>query len=213
MNSKGIHGGLYLVIDPAPGVDLVLPKIRAALKGGVDVIQLWNHWHSRQDQHGFIEAVIAAAQPLGVPVLIHEAWQWLKTLPLDGIHFDAIPGNWSEIGKTIGRPFITGLTCSNDPERIDWALKHANYISFCSMFPSSSTDTCEIVHPQIIERTRSRTNIPIFAAGGITTENLSGLLSLGIDGIAVISAVMKAPDPQQAAARFKHQLTKNIHPS
>ena len=211
MSKPNIHGGLYLVVDPYPGQEHVLPRLKEAIEGGVDVIQLWNHWHPQQDQQSFINAALSLAQPTGVPVLIHEAWQWLQTTALNGVHFDSIPADWPEMQKIIDRPFITGITCGNDSARIDWAIHHADYISFCSMFPSSSANSCEIVSPYIVEQTRSRTSMPIFAAGGITTENVPGLLLLGIDGVAVISAIMKADDPKEATQNFKHRLEKNLY--
>jgi thiamine-phosphate pyrophosphorylase len=205
---RKVKGGVYLVIDPYEGIENVLPKVKAALAGGVDVLQIWNHWHERQDQKAFIDSITALAHAVDVPVLMNEAWRWLESTMIDGIHFDTIPTDWDSIRDTIKRPFLVGITCGNDDARIGWAIRFADYLSFCSMFASASAGACEIVRPEIVEETRRRTNLPIFAAGGITPATINTLLPLGINGVAVISAILKADDPAHAAHTFKDALTR-----
>lgn len=210
---RKITGGLYLVADPALGSDYVLPRIEAGLKGGVDIVQIWNHWHSGQDPEEFIHTVCTLVHAFNKPVLINQRWEWLMSFPLDGVHFDKIPDDWNSIHGFVRRPFLKGITCSNDTERVEWAIDHhASYISFCSMFPSSSSDTCEIVAPEVILKVRKKTDMPIFVAGGITKENTAQAMHLGINGIAVISAILKAEDPEMAARDFKLQITRGKNP-
>jgi thiamine-phosphate pyrophosphorylase len=205
---RKVKGGVYLVIDPHEGIETVLPKVKAALAGGVDVLQIWNHWHKGQDQKAFIDSITTLAHAVDVPVLINEEWHWLESTMIDGVHFDAIPADWDTNRNTITRPFLTGITCGNDETRIDWAIRFADYLSFCSMFPSASADVCEIVRPEVVEETRRQTNLPIFVAGGITPASINTLLPLGINGVAVISAILKADDPARAAHDFKEALTR-----
>lgn len=204
---REVKGGLYLVVDPMPGLNDVLPKVKAALEGGVDVIQLWNHWNSENDHACFILEICRLAHDHHVPVIVNENWTWLKTLPLDGVHFDSIPDDIEQIKKEIDRPFLVGLTCGNDVDGIQWAIENKiDYISFCSMFPSSTSNSCELVNPEFVRQTRARTTIPIYVAGGITLGNAPSLLNLGINGIAIVSGIMKAPDPKLAAYQFKQKI-------
>ncbi len=206
---RKIKGGVYLVVVPSEGIDKVLPKVKAALAGGVDVLQIWNHWHEGQDQKAFINSIVQLAHAADIPVLINEEWHWLKSTHADGVHFDAIPADWDTIHQTIKRPFLTGITCGNDEARIGWATRFADYLSFCSMFPSASAGACEIVRPEVVKETRRQTSLPIFVSGGITPALIGNLLLLGINGVAVISAILKADDPAQAAHDFKHALNQS----
>lgn len=207
---KNITGGLYLVIDPYTG-EGIIPRVEAALKGGVTVLQIWNHWHSGQDEFAFISQVCSLAHEYNVPVLIHEKWEWLLTTNLDGVHFDHIPFKLPMILDRIKRPVYTGITCGNDMEKILWAIQHKiNYLSFCSMFPSTSASVCELVDPSIIRYTRQLTSIPIFAAGGITPENISAVLKLGVNGIATISGILNTRDPEAAAKKYRQNLIKHL---
>ena len=204
---KKITGGIYLVVDPMPGLNAIFPKVKAALDGGVDVIQLWNHWNQKDDHKEFIISICNLAHEYDVPVIINENWQWLQELPLDGVHFDKVPENIHQIRKDINRSFLIGITCGNDDDPIQWAIENnLDYISFCSMFPSSTSNSCELVNPAIIQSTRERTSMPIYAAGGITFKNTPLILSLGINGVAIVSGIMKAEDPKLAAYQFKQCL-------
>jgi len=198
------------VVDPMPGLSVVLPKVKAALEGGVDVIQLWNHWNDQEDLEEFIVSICKLAHDYNVPVLINENWQWLQSYPLDGVHFDSIPENINHIRNAINRPIIMGITCGNDEDQIRWAIEtKMDYLSFCSMFPSSTSNSCELVNPEIIQATREQTSVPIFAAGGITFENTSLALNLGINGVAIVNAIMNATDPKEASQKFKQSINSN----
>lgn len=213
-SSRKIRGGLYLVVDPAPGIDSLLPKIKAALNGGVDVIQLWNNWLSTDHHKSFIEQVCNLAHAHNVCVLINEHWEWLKEFPLDGVHLDSIPSDWEKIKRNVDRPFFAGITCGNDEQNVTWAIENnLDYISFCSMFPSSTANSCELVQPESIKKARASSNIIIFVSGGITLEHIPLLDSTIVDGIAVVSGIMKAKDPTNTSKQFKQLFyqTKNHH--
>lgn len=204
---KKINGGVYLVADPAPGAEQVLPKIKKALAGGLAAIQLWNHWQPGQDKLALVRSTCELASVHQVPVLIHEDWALLQRAPLDGVHFDVLPPDLGAIRRTIGRSFICGVTCGNDLELVQQADEQGfDYLSFCSMFPSPSAGNCTIVSPGTISAARRLTSLPIFLAGGITTQNITSLTGTGMSGVALVSAIMKAEDPEQAVRAFREKL-------
>lgn len=202
-----ITGGLYLVIDPCLGLNFILPKILKAIEGGVDVLQIWNHWQPGQNKNKLIHAVCETAHSKNIPVLMNDEWKWLNTTALDGVHFDKIPFDIEDIRKSIKRPFLSGITCGNDLDRVQWAVEHNfDYISFCSMFPSSSAGACEIVEMKKVIQARQMTSMPVFLSGGITLSNIEQLIPTGMDGIALISGIMKSEDPKETSKTFKEKL-------
>lgn len=211
---KEISGGIYLVLDPSMNKTELLEKLKKALDGGVDAVQIWNHWpqdFSRSEEIELIEEITEVAKHFKVPVLINNDWKLLKETDLDGVHFDEIPKDIEQIKDEINREFISGITCSNDLEIIQWADENDfDYVSFCSMFPSSSVDSCEIVRPETVQKAREITDLPIFVSGGITLENLSELKDLDFQGIAVISGILSSESPQKSTAEYREKLKEKI---
>jgi thiamine-phosphate pyrophosphorylase len=207
---RKIKGGVYLVIDPAMDEQVLLEKVAQALEGGVQVLQIWNHWPEHfalADKKKLIAAILKISTQYNTPTLINEAWELLKHTALEGVHFDSIPENYQAIKKEIGRPFICGITCSNELAVIEWAEQNNfDYVSFCSMFPSSSVDSCEIVRPETVRKARAITQMPLFLSGGITTGNLASLKELDFNGVAVISGILSTDSPKDAAVSYQNAL-------
>ncbi len=200
-----IKGGVYLVLDPSGDQDTLQEKLRKALKGGVAVIQIWNHWTEKTEKASFIEKVCREAAPFGVPVLIHEDWRLLEQNPgLAGVHFDELPVTMDEIRQTVGRPFLCGVTAGNDLETVHRADDlQFDYVSFCSMFPSASAGECTLVMPEKVRDAGKITGMPRFVSGGITPEKILVLKQkTDFEGVAVISGIMKKPDPEQAVKDY-----------
>lgn len=202
-----IKGGLYLVVDPSMKFDVLHAKIEDAIKGGVDIIQLWNYWNDAHDKIKIAQSIIELSHRFNIPVIINENIDLLNDTDADGIHFDEIPQNFDQLKSQIKKNSIIGITCSNDFTTIEWAISNQlDYISFCSVFPSSSVNTCDIVSKEIIIKTRSATNMPMFLSGGIDLENINSLEYSKLNGIAVVSGIMKAGDAASAAQQYKNAL-------
>ena len=206
-----IVGGVYLVLDPGMEKSTLLHKLKEALEGGVGLLQVWNNWpasfnlSAKQD---LIQSIVHAASAYRVPLLINEEWELLKGSGLAGVHFDKIPEDYEAIKAEIKRDFICGITCSNSLEVIHWAEQsQLDYISFCSMYPSGSVDSCDIVRPETVKKAREITQIPFFLSGGITADNLSELKELDFAGVAVISGILNAESARESAFAYKNALT------
>jgi thiamine-phosphate pyrophosphorylase len=204
-----ITGGIYLVLDPAMNQNLLLTKLASALTGGLQVVQIWNNWLPGAHKLELIEAIAILCKPYEVPLLINEDWQLLAQSPhLQGVHFDHVPAKFDIIQKTVGQPFLAGITCSGNLDTVIWANEnHLDYISFCAMFPSPSAGSCDIVMPATVRQARNITTMPIFVSGGITPDNISLLKKeTPFDGVAVISGILSADHPKQKVQLYKDAL-------
>ena len=205
--------GIYLVIDPSMPEEQLLTKLKAALEGGVSLVQIWNNWQENTDLEakiGLIDKISTITEKYQVPLLINEEWKLVKNTALDGVHFDAIPPDFDTICTDIGAHEIVGITCSNNLEIIKWAEENAcDYISFCAMYPSASVSSCEIVSLETIKKAREITSKPIFLSGGIDPEKIKNFKDLNIQGVAVISGIMSSDFPEKETAAYKDAL-KNI---
>lgn len=201
--------GVYLVIDPKQEWNSLLDKLHSALRGGINIVQIWNHWQPDLQQHSklqFVKEVKALAGQFGVPVLMHDDWELAQDADLEGVHFDQVPDRFDLIKDALATRHI-GLTVGNDLNLIAWAEEQSlSYISFCAVFPSPSVSSCEIVDQENIRKARKITRLPIFLSGGIRPENLVRLKHLSFDGIAIISGVLSAESPEEAVKQYLEKL-------
>ncbi len=216
-----IKGGLYFVVDINSaekfGVEKLCEIVESAIEGGVDVIQIWaekTKWKENFEKlFDVATKIIEISHKYNVPVLVANDIELCVRLNADGVHLDSyeIPDKSGfEIKKIIGEDKIVGVTCGNDIRKIEWAKENGvDYISFCSIFPSSSVDSCEIVPLEMIKKAKEILGfeIPVFASGGITLENVDDVLNAGADGVAVVSALLKAENPEKESKKFKEKIT------
>ncbi len=200
--------GLYLVIDPTlPGAHL-LRSVEEGLKGGVDVLQVWNPWKDHRQIVELSSKIRRLAQHYGAPLIVDNDLELAKEINADGLHLEQYNMTPTEVRQTLGNEAYVGYTVGNDISRgIRAAKEGANYISFCAIFPSPSVTDCEIVPLDRIREIKQRVTISVFASGGINAQNAAQVIAAGADGIAVISAILKASDPQMAARELKATIT------
>jgi len=179
-------------------------KIKQAINAGIDILQLYK---TEQLPLTEVEALCKYARIRDIPVFINNNYKILKDIEADGVHFDVLPQNIEDINYHIGRAYLKGLTLGNDTTVVNEALKSGfDYFSFCSMFPSKSVATCDLVKFEAVQKTRELTTKPIFLAGGIDYTTIDQLKGLIYNGIAVISAILETEDMARTIKFFKIKL-------
>lgn len=195
--------GLYLVVAPILPVDELLIAVEKALKGGVNIVQFIPEGPMPHTLE-VAKALSNLTRRFDVPFLINGELPLALDTKADGLHFDGYSITPDEARRIIGRRCLVGYTLGNDLKRLEWIeTMGADYVSFCSIFQTSSSTQCEIVPIETIKAARSRTVLSVFAAGGITPENAHVVLEAGVDGIAVTSAILRAKNPEQAARSLR----------
>lgn len=198
------------MVDPSMEARKINIALEAALRSGVvAAVQVWDHWPDGGPSPRLLHDICGLAHAAGVPVLSNNQWALLADYPLDGVHFDTLPTDLITIKQTLGHPFIVGVTLSNDLRALDQEQAgELDYLSFCSMFPSPSAPACEIVRPEVVIEAKAKMNIPLFLAGGIRLDNLDNLAGLPFDGIAAISGIMHADNPELATRELYQSIQK-----
>lgn len=206
MSKRTIQNGIYLVVDPSIDRQILLDKLEEAVQQKIVAVQVWDNFND-EDIKPLIQKIINRCHPNNIPVLINNRWHLLFETDLDGIHFDNIPGNFDQLKKELNRPIIAGITCNNDLSIVQWADENQfDYISFCSIFPSSTANSCDLVRFDTIKKANKLTGMPVFLAGGIKPENIYKLKELGYSGIAVASGIMSADKPGEALKMYHEKL-------
>lgn len=203
--------GLYFVVDPTMPSGRLLGILEAALDGGVDLVQVWSAWKERGPFIDLVKEMRRQTKQHAVPLIVNNDVVMAKKVDADGVHMDGYGMTPREIRKELGESSIVGYTIGNDLSRVRWAESEgADYISFCSIFPSPSVTECEIVPLDTVRRARRIASIPLFASGGINLDNAGQVLEAGADGIAVISAIQKNSNPETVAREFKRIIDSSL---
>lgn len=212
MKTEIAKGGVYLVVDPSMSKEKLLQKLSIVLLENICAVQVWDNMNNIDNVDALLKSICDLCAKHNTPVLINNQWQLLKQYDFDGIHFDELPQDIQAIKQEIGKDFICGVTCNNE---ITVAEKAAamqfDYVSFCSMFPSSTSNSCELVSFETVQKVTAVTNLPVFLAGGIRLENIDSLNELNYAGIAVTSGIMSAENPQLITQQYQQKINQHIY--
>jgi len=98
------------------------------------------------------------------------------------------------------RPFLIGFSADDPAEAVRAVAAGADYIGCGAVFGTSSKAdvASERIGPEGVASVARAVDVPVVAIGGITTENIHQPTGTGAAGVAVIGAVMAAPDPAHA---------------
>ncbi len=98
---------------------------------------------------------------------------------------------------------LLGVSASTLHEALQAQQDGADYLGVGAMRPTKTKHDAKMVSVSELKRICQTVQIPVVAIGGINQDNAAGFLLTGIDGIAVISAIIAQPDIRQAAAELK----------
>jgi thiamine-phosphate pyrophosphorylase len=207
---RKIESGVYLVVDSSYGEEKVLRVARESMDAGLDALQLWSSWENDDQAIVLGKKLAEIANEFSVPFVVNNDLDVAMKIGADGVHIDGRDPAPELIRKKMGTNSIVGVTCSTSMDKVLWANNaKVDYVSFCSMFPSSSVDECDLVPLSMLSEARRQISMPIFASGGINLENADQVLRSGANGIAVISAIMNASDPGLATKQLKEIASRN----
>lgn len=204
---KKISGGVYLVIDPSMKEAELLGKLGKLEGAEIAAVQVWDNFALAGRKEELVEKILSICRGKAVPVLINNDWQLAKATGADGVHFDEIPQNLDFVRNELKEDSLLGLTCNKDLEIVSRAESLGlDYISFCSIFPSGTSNSCELVSFDTLKKAREITGLPIFLAGGIRPDNIGELAGVDFDGVAVISGIMGEDNPAAATRQYLNQI-------
>ena len=176
---------------------------RAAVRGGVTLVQL-------RDKHAGGRALLETARalksvldPLGVPLLVNDRVDVAHAAGA-GCHVGQSDLPAAAARAILGPDAILGVSL-DDPEQaraVDPAL--VDYVAH-GPFAATATkaDAGGAVGAEGLAAARRLTGLPLVAIGGIDARNAAAAVRVGADGIAVVSAIMAAADPEAASRELR----------
>lgn len=196
---------LYLVTDrrlssPRSLEDLV----RAALRGGVTAVQLREKECATRAFVDLARALKAILAPAGVPLVIDDRIDVALAACADGVHIGQSDMEYRDARRLLGPDAVIGLSVETLDQAERAAALDVDYLGVGPVFPTpTKTDAAPAWGIDGLAALRRASRQVLVAVGGINRQNAGALIRAGADGIAVVSAICSAPDPEQAARELR----------
>nr|WP_259545466.1 thiamine phosphate synthase [Heyndrickxia oleronia] len=195
---------LYLVTDEQTSEEELLPIVEKAVLGGVTAVQL-------REKHSegkiFLEKAIKLKQLLAkfdVPLIINDRVDIALAVNAEGIHIGQKDLPLVEVKKIIPNSMIVGVSVQTEEQALVAQKEGADYIGVGTVFPTTTKPDAITMSFATLRKIVQAIHIPAVAIGGISLENVHQLSNVGVSGISVVSAIMKADDPKSAAQMLRN---------
>ncbi len=201
---------LYALVDPerAGGRDLV--ELACLLvQGGATLVQLRDKRSGARLMIERAHAIKVALAPFNVPLLINDRVDVALASGADGVHVGQDDMTTEDARRLLGRGAIIGLSIKTVVQAEAAPIDLLDYVGVGGVFATLSKDNPNPpIGPAGLARIagvfrRRRPEFPLCAIAGIDATNAGDAIAAGADGVAVISALSLAPDPQAAARALR----------
>lgn len=195
---------LYLVTDRMRMSTRTLGEaVEQAVIGGCTLVQLREKDISALDFYALALEIKKITDRYGIPLIINDRIDIAMAAGVAGVHIGQqdIPADIAR--KVIGKDMLLGVSVSSAAEAIDAVKAGADYLGVGAMFPTGTKPDAGFVSMEELGRIRKAVDIPIVVIGGISRENAMLFRPMGVDGLAVVSAVIAQPDIKKSAADLK----------
>ncbi len=195
---------LYLVTDRMLMRTKTLGEaVEQAVIGGCTIVQLREKEILSLDFYVLASEMKKITDRYGIPLIINDRIDIAMAVGAAGVHIGQkdIPADIAR--KVIGKDMLLGVSAVSAAEAVNAAKAGADYLGVGAMFPTGTKPDAGFVSMEELERIRKAVDIPIVVIGGISKENAMLFQPMGIDGLAVVSAVIAQPDIKKSAADLK----------
>lgn len=197
---------LTLVTDRSlcPGGSLVA-RVDAAVAGGVDLVQLREKDLSAGELH---RLALELKEAIGgrAMLVVNDRLDVAMAAGVDGVQ---LPESGLPVGaarRLLRYHMVIGRSVHSADGAAQAEAEGADFLVLGTIFPSRSHPGALGAGVQLIKETRARVRCPVLAIGGVDPGNLGPCINAGADGVAVISAILGAPDVAAAAREMKNAL-------
>lgn len=200
MDKQGFNYQLYLVTDE--GIlerrDF-LKTLEETLKGGVSLVQLREKNLSAKDFYQRGVEVHRLTQEYEVPLIINDRLDIALAIGAEGVHLGQQDLPVSAARKITGPKMLIGVSAATLEEAVGAEREGADYVGVGALYPTGTKTNTRPVTLEKLKIIKKTVGLPVVAIGGINKENLPSVMEQGVDGVAVVSAVLKTASPQKAA--------------
>lgn len=200
---------LYLCTDR----DLMSTKtieeaVEQAILGGCTVIQLREKECSSRDFYETACNVKKITDKYHIPFIINDRVDIALAVEADGVHVGQSDLSADIVRKLLGGEKIVGVSARTIEEAEQAQKDGADYIGVGAMYATNTKKDAKPVTIEELKNIREKVTIPIVVIGGINKDRVKDFKGVGINGLAVVSAVIAKKDIREAAVKLKEEFLK-----
>lgn len=208
MSKRRMDYSLYLVTDRGLSRGRsTLEIVRAAVRGGVTCVQLREKTGSTR---AFIEEAVgvkAFLDSCGVPLIINDRVDVALAVGADGVHLGQSDLPLAAARAIVGPAMVIGISSESVRDAVEAQAAGADYLGVSPVFATpTKTDTAAPLGLAGLRAIREAVKTPLVAIGGLNHDNAAAAIRNGADGVAVVSAIVAADDPEQAARAIRLEI-------
>jgi len=197
---------LYLVTDRGLSRGRsTLEIVRAAVRGGVTCVQLREKTAATR---AFIEEALGVRAYLnscGVPLIINDRVDVALAVGADGVHLGQSDMPLAAARSIAGPAMVIGISAESVRDAVEAA--GADYLGVSPVFGTpTKADTAAPLGLEGLRAIREAVKTPLVAIGGLNRGNAAAAIRSGADGVAVVSAIVAADDPEEAARAIRIEI-------
>lgn len=201
---KKFDPSLYFITDSTNyGEEEFLFRVEQALQGGATLLQLREKDKSTREYMELAEKVHAITRRYHVPLIIDDRVDVALAIDAEGVHVGVSDMPVATARKLMGDDKIVGATAKTVPWAKEAHEQGADYLGVGAIYPTTTKVKTVLTSTDTLRDICNAVPIPANAIGGLNKENIDILTGIPIAGICVVSAIMKAEDPRQAAMELK----------
>jgi thiamine-phosphate pyrophosphorylase len=196
---------LYLVIEAGTARDVV----PAALRGGVDVVQLREKDAGDDEIAAAGRALRALCDEHGALLVINDRADLAVACGADGVHVGQGDEPVAAVREVVGQRLFIGLS-THSPEQVDAADRDpdVDYLGVGPVYETATKPDVDPVGLELVRYAAAHAHKPWFAIGGIDSARVQAVGDAGAERVAVVRAIRDAADPGAAAAALRATLVR-----
>lgn len=201
---KTLDTTLYFITDSTSvPEERFLPVVEAACKGGATIVQLREKDKSTREYMDLAVATHEITARYGIPLIIDDRVDVALAIGAEGVHVGQSDMPVGIARKIMGPDKIIGATTKTIPQALEAYEQGADYLGCGAIYPTTTHVKTVITPVETLKEIVKAVPVPVNAIGGLNKDNIFVLKGSGIAGICVVSAVMKAADPELATRELK----------
>lgn len=200
---------LYFITDSTKYDDEeeFLADVFAALKGGVDMIQLREKDLSDDEVYERALKIKKEADEYDTPLIIDDRVDVAKKLGV-GVHLGDDDMAVKDARAILGEGAIIGASVKTVERAYEAEKEGASYFGTGALFPTQTKVITRHTSLETFRAVKKSVDLPVYAIGGINERTLPELAGEDFDGICVVSAIQYAEDPEAAVKKLRAILNR-----